>query len=71
MTFNRNGSLHSCFLQHQLPRPKDYVTPVNSRPKVIDDDILIKTITQLTMTRNSADRYWRTESQTPAKRKTN
>ena len=39
----------------------EYVSPVIGRPKTIDDDVLIKTITQLALVKNSADPHRRTE----------
>ena len=49
------------YLIESIAKTGEYVSPVTGRPKTIDDDVLIKTITQLTLVGNSADPRCRTE----------
>ena len=49
------------YLIESIAKTGEYVSPVISRPKMIDNDVLIKTITQLALAGSSADPRCRTE----------
>ena len=49
------------YLIEWIAKTGEYVSPVIGRPKTIDDDGLIKTITQLALVGSSADPHCRTE----------
>ena len=38
-----------------IVKTREYVAPVIGRPKTVDDDVLIKTITRLSMAESSPD----------------
>lgn len=40
-----------------IAKTREYVAPVIGRPKTVDDDVLIKTITRLSMAESSPDSH--------------
>ena len=49
------------YLIESIANTGEYVSPVIGRPKTIDDDVLIKIITQLALVESSADSHRRTQ----------
>ena len=49
------------YLIESIANTGEYVSPVIGRPKTIDDDVLIKIITQLALVESSADPHRRTQ----------
>ena len=52
---------HVIYLIESIAKTGEYVSPVIGRPKTIDNDVLIKTITKLALVGSSADPRRRTE----------
>ena len=50
------------YVIESIAKTGEYVSPVIGRPKTIDNDVLIKTITQLALVGSSADPRRRTEA---------